>query len=39
MYESTPPILSELNNVEKIAFHILPYIDRIYDEESFQKWY
>lgn len=39
LYETTPPVESELKNIENIAFHVLPWMDRIYDEESFQKWY
>jgi replicative superfamily II helicase len=39
LYEKTPPINSELSSIDNIAFHILPWIDMIYDEESFQKWY
>lgn len=39
IYDETPPIKSELNNLESISFHILPWIDRIYDEQSFQRWY
>lgn len=38
-YEQSPPIISELTDIEKIAFHVLPWLDMIYDEESFQKWY
>ena len=37
--EETPPVKSELATVEDVAFHVLPWIDRVYDEESFQKWY
>jgi len=39
LYEQSPPIISELVDIEKIAFHVLPWLDMIYDEESFQKWY
>ena len=35
----TPPVKSALTTVEEMAFHVLPWIDRVYDEESFQKWY
>ncbi len=35
----TPPVKSELTTVEEVSFHVLPWIDRVYDEESFQKWY
>ena len=37
--EETPPVKSEMTKVEDVAFHVLPWIDRVYDEESFQKWY
>jgi replicative superfamily II helicase len=39
LYEQSPPIQSELKEIDNIAFHILPWMDMIYDEESFQKWY
>lgn len=39
LYEKVPPINSELTTIDNIAFHILPWIDRIFDEESFQNWY
>ena len=35
----TPPVKSELTTVKEVAFHVLPWIDRVYDEKSFQKWY
>lgn len=37
--EETPPVKSELVSVECVAFHVLPWIDRVYDEESFQRWH
>lgn len=37
--DETPPVKSELKTVEEVAFHVLPWIDRVYDEESFQKWF
>ena len=37
--EDTPPIRSEMTTVEEVSFHVLPWIDRIYDEDSFRKWY
>lgn len=37
--DETPPVKSELTTVKEVAFHVLPWIDRVYDEESFQKWY
>ena len=37
--DETPPVRSELSTVKEVAFHVLPWIDRVYDEESFQKWY
>lgn len=39
LYEKVPPINSELNTIDNIVFHMLPWLDMIYDEESFQKWY
>lgn len=35
----TPPVKSELISLEEVSFHVLPWIDRVYDEDSFQKWY
>ena len=37
--EETPPIKSEMTTLEEVAFHVLPWIDRVYDEETFQRWY
>lgn len=37
--EETPPVKSELTTVGDVAFHVLPWIDRVYDEESFQRWH
>ena len=37
--EETPPVKSALTTVDEVAFHVLPWIDRVYDEESFQRWY
>ena len=38
--DQTPPILSEMNNIKEIAFHILPFFnDIIYDALTFEKWY
>lgn len=37
--QTTPPVKSEMNTVEQIAFHVLPWIDMVYDEDSFQKWF
>lgn len=39
LYDESPPIISELNQIESISFHVLPCLDRIYDEQSFQSWY
>lgn len=39
LYESSPPITSQLSNLDSIAFHILPWLDRIYNEETFQNWF
>jgi hypothetical protein len=36
----TPPIMSEMDNINQIAFHILPFWGAVvYDEDSFNKWY
>ena len=37
--DGTPPIKSEMTTVEEVSFHVLPWIDRVYDEDSFKKWY
>ena len=37
--ECAPPIKSEMTTVEEVSFHVLPWIDRVYDEDSFKKWY
>ena len=39
LYEKVPPINSELSTIDNIVFHMLPWLDMIYDKESFQKWY
>ena len=37
--DSPPPIIrSKLSGVEAVAFHVLPWIDRVHDEESFAAW-
>lgn len=36
----TPPILSEMDDINQIAFHILPlYGDVIHDQDSFDNWF
>lgn len=37
--EETNPVKSELVTVSDVAFHVLPWIDRVYDEDSFKNWY
>lgn len=37
--EETPPVRSEMTTVGDVAFHVLPWIDRVYDEDSFQRWF
>lgn len=37
--EETPPVKSEMTTVEEVAFHVLPWLDRVYDEETFKKWH
>jgi len=37
--DSPAPIVSEMSDIDSIAFHILPWIDNINDESSFRGWY
>lgn len=39
LVDETPPVESMLSGVEEAAFHVMPWIDRVHDEESFDKWY
>lgn len=39
LYEETSPVKSELVTVPVVAFHVLPWIDRVHDEDSFKNWY
>ena len=37
--EASPPISSNLVGIDAIAFHVLPWIARINDEDSFNQWF
>ena len=39
LFEETNPVKSELVTVPVVAFHVLPWVDRVYDEDSFKNWY
>lgn len=39
LLESPPPVKSEMSDPASVAFHVLPWLDRVHDEESFQRWY
>ena len=37
--DSPPPVIrSRLSGVKAVAFHILPWMDRVHDEQSFAAW-
>ena len=38
LVEQPPPVRSQMSSVEEVAFHVLPWMDRVYDDESFGKW-
>lgn len=38
--DTTPPIMSEMDNISQIAFHVLPlWGDIVYDQNSFDSWF
>ena len=37
--EKTPPVKSQLASVDQIAFHLLPWIARVHDDETFNAWF
>lgn len=38
--EVTNPIYSEMDKLENVAFHILPWwVDKVFDEETYNNWY
>ncbi len=39
LVDACPPVMSQMGDAAQVAFHVLPWIERVYDEESFQRWY
>lgn len=39
LQEQTPPVKSQLSTIDQIAFHVLPWIARVNDEETFDAWF
>lgn len=37
--EQVPPVKSRLSTIDQIAFHVLPWIERVNDEETFDAWF
>ncbi len=37
--EAAPPVKSRLCSIDTIAFHLLPWISRVYDNETFENWF
>lgn len=35
----TPPITSEMDDIDNISFHLLPFMDQVYDETSYNHWF
>lgn len=38
LHDDPPPVMSEMSSVPVVAFHVLPWLDRVHDEESFARW-
>ena len=37
--EEAPPVKSELVSAENLAFHVLPWLDTVYDDKTFDTWF
>ncbi len=39
LHEEPPPVRSEMSDVQTVAFHVLPWLDRVFDEDGFRRWF